>query len=32
MTNSKLKIRNSKQIQMIKKQNIPNNLVLKFDF
>ncbi len=30
--NSKLEIRNSKQIQMIKKRKIPNNLVLDFDF
>jgi len=30
--NSKLEIRNSKQIQMIKKQKIPNNFVLNFDF
>ncbi len=31
-TNSKLEFRNSKQIQMIKKQKIPNNFVLDFDF
>jgi hypothetical protein len=30
--NSKLEIRNSKQIQMIKKHKISNKLVLDFDF
>jgi len=30
--NSKLEIRNSKQIQMIKKHKIPNKLVTDFDF
>ncbi len=32
ITNSKLEIRNSKQIQIIKKHKIPNNLVLDLDF
>ncbi len=32
ITNSKLEIRNSKQIQMIKKHKIPENFVLDFDF
>jgi len=30
--NSKLEIRNSKQIQMIKKQKIPNKLISDFNF
>ncbi len=32
ITSSKLEIRNSKQIQMIKNHNVPNNLILDFEF